>query len=264
MTTRRSSSDAGIISQLIGLHYATPPTLLDSTFGGGRMWRGCAYQPTTCFDARQLPGVDAVGEWAQLPDLFGAAAFRVVVFDPPHLSDGTRGAMGGTWDEMYGTGSVQMRGKLNINHLYEGFLEAARGVLATDGTLLAKIADQVHGQVQQLQAVDFVIACRAAGWTVCEMVPKMRQPGPMDPKWRRQYHVRKAWSYWICAHPGPRCPAVGTALVKLCIVCGRDFHAERRSRKTCSDACKMRLYRHRIVTVSRSAAQADTVTLKEV
>lgn len=253
------SSDASILSQLIGLHYAKPPTLLDATYGGGRMWRGCAYQPTTRFDARPLPGVDVVGEWSALPSLFNAAAFQVIVYDPPHLSDGTRSAMGGTWDEMYGIGSDQMRGHLSISHLYAGFLEAVRPVLPAGGTLLAKIADQVHGQVQQLQAVDFVVACREAGWTVCEMVPKMRQPGPMDPKWRRQYHVRKAWSYWICAHPGPRCTAEGVDLLVPCQGPGQThyFRAERSTARFCGDTCRslVRYYKNlHAKQVSRSLA----------
>jgi hypothetical protein len=262
-----ASSDAGILSQLIGLHYANPPTLLDATYGGGRMWKGCPYQPTTRFDARKLPGIDIVGQWSDLPNLFDPAAFQVAVWDPPHMTDGSMGAMRGTWDDMYGIGGSNMRGNLNISYLYGGFLEAIRTVLAlADGTLLAKIADQVHGQVQQLQAVDFVIACRTAGWTVCEMVPKMRQPGPMDPKWRRQYHVRKAWSYWICAHPGPRCPAVGVDLLVPCqaLKCPRGyFRAQRSTARYCSDACRMRAAYHQNLTLSSSALHRVSVRKRD-
>jgi hypothetical protein len=249
------SSDAQVLNQLIGLHYCHEPLILDATWGGGRLWRGCPYQPTTRFDARPLPGVDVVGDWAQMPVLLAERPFEVLVWDPPHLSDGTRAAMSGTWDARYGTGSEQMRGHHSIAHLYDGFLEVARQILLPAGTLLAKIADQVHSSVQQLQAVDFVIACRAAGWTVCEMVPKMRQPGPMDPKWRRQLHIRKAWSYWICAHPGARCPAVGISLVQTCEGCGRDFHARRSDARTCGPRCEKRAWRARHVRDSRSAAQ---------
>jgi len=129
------------------------------------------------------------------------------------------------------------------------------------GTLLVKIADQVHDNEQQLQAVDFVIAARAAGWTVCEMMPKMRRPGPIDPRWRRQLHVRKAWSYWICAHPGPRCPAVGVALLKPCEGprCPRYFRARRSSGVYCSDACRQRARYHRNLTLARSAVQQLSV-----
>jgi hypothetical protein len=256
---RRSSSDAGILSQLIGLHYCHEPLILDATWGGGRLWRGCPYQPRTRLDARQLPGVDVVGDWAQMPSLFAAGAFHAIVWDPPHQTDGGL-ALGGDWGESYGTAGANVRGFDNIAHLYPGFLEAARAVLQPEvGTLFCKIADQVHQGEQQLQAVDFVIACRAAGWTVCEMVPKMRQPGPMDPKWRRQLHVRKAWSYWICAHPGSRCPAVGVALVQTCAGCGRDFRARRSDARTCGDACRQRVRYRKNLTVSRGAPQQLSV-----
>jgi hypothetical protein len=249
----RASSDAGILSQLIGLHYYHEPILLDATYGGGRMWRGCPYQPTTRFDTRALPG-----EWSELPRLFEPGAFQAIVWDPPHQTDGGQDALGGGWADGYGTAGVGVRGYLNISHLYAGFLEAARGVLhPLGGTLLAKIADQVHAQEQQLQAVDFVVACRLAGWTVCEMVPKMRRPGPMDPKWRRQLHMRKAWSFWICAHPGPRCPAVGVALVRPCGGCGRDFHASRSHAKACSHRCQQRLWKRSRENVLTGTAEAE-------
>lgn len=256
-----TTSDASILSQLFGLHYYHEPIILDATFGGGRMWKGCPYQPTTRFDARPLPGVDVVGEWAQLPELFEPHSFQAVVWDPPHQTDGGVHALGGGWADAYGTAGAGVRGYPNINHLYPGFLEAARAVLHPEaGTLLCKIADQTHGGVQHLQAVDFVIACRAAGWTVCEMVPKMRRPGPLDPKWRRQLHVRKAWSYWICAHPGPRCPAVGVALVQTCEGCGRDFRAQRSDAKTCRQACQKRIWRGSSVRLMRGPNKAASRT----
>jgi hypothetical protein len=256
----RTSSDAGILSQLIGLHYYHEPILLDATWGGGRMWRGCPYQPSTRFDTRALPGVDVVGEWSDLPRLFESSAFQAIVWDPPHQTDGGIGALHGDWGNNYGTTGANVRGYDNISHLYPDFLKAARAVLQPEvGMLLVKIADQVHAQEQQLQAVDFVLACRADGWTVCEMVPKMRRPGPIDPRWRRQLHVRKAWSYWICAHPGPRCPAVGVALVRPCQGCGRDFRSQRSDARTCGDACRQRLRYRKNLTDSRGAAQQLSV-----
>jgi hypothetical protein len=241
----RPSSDAGIVGQLLGLHYAQVPSLLDASWGGGRLWRGCPYQPTTRLDRRAMPEVDVVGDWDHLGELFQPHAFEVVVWDPPHQTDGGVHALGGDWPAAYGTAGLDVQRRPNINHLYAPFLEAARAVLQpTAGTVLVKIADQTHNGVQHLQAVDFVLACRASGWTVCEMVPKMRRPGPLDPKWRRQLHVRKAWSYWICAHPGPRCPAVGVSLVQTCAGCGRDFRAQRSHAKTCGRAgCQSRVYR---------------------
>lgn len=257
MSTRWT--DASILSQVIGLHYSSPPFSLDATYGGGRMWRGCAYQPTVRLDRRPLPNVDVVATWDHLPGLFGAQPFELVVWDPPHLADGGQGAMRGTWDTAYGVAGDNVRGHASISHLYADFLHAARGALAPAGLLLAKIADQVHQSEQQLQAVDFVVAARAAGWTVCEMLPKMRPAGAMDPKWRRQRHIRKAWSYWIAAHPGPRCTAEGVDLLLQCQACGAYFRAERSHAKTCGGACRERLRYRKNLTFSRSRAQHKSV-----
>jgi len=260
----RVSSDAEVLNQLIGLHYYHEPITLDATWGRGAIWRGCPYQPTTRFDQRPMPGTDVVGDWQDLPRLFGPSSFQLVVWDPPHQTDGGATALGsgvGAWAEAYGTADSALRGYNNITHLYAGFLEAARQVLVGDGMLLAKVADMVHQSVQQLQAVDLVVAARAAGWTVCEMVPKMRRPTPNDPRWRRQFHIRKAWSYWICAHPGPRCPAVGVALVVACRAprCTRYFAAERSTAEYCSDTCRSRAREHRNRTLSSSVAQVPSV-----
>jgi hypothetical protein len=251
----RTSSDAAMLNQLIGLHYYHEPIILDASWGGGRIWHGCPYQPTTRLDQRPLPGVDVVGDWNQLGDLFDPGQFQMVVWDPPHQTNGGQNALASKrWAHKYGTDIYRAE---DITSLYPGFLSAARQVLQPVGTLLCKLADQAHAGVQHLQAVDFVVAARAAGWTVCEMVPKLRRPGPMDPKWRRQFHIRKAWSYWICAHPGPRCPAVGVPLVVPCQAprCTRHFRAQRSDAKYCSAACRERARRHRNVAHSRSAVQ---------
>ena len=121
MTSTLKSTDAGILSQLLGLHFDHEPNILDTTYGGGRMWRGCAYQPTTCFDVRALAGVDVVGEWDDLPRLFDGDGFEVVVYDPPHQTDGGRHALGGLWADAYGTAGPGVRGHLNISHLYPSF-----------------------------------------------------------------------------------------------------------------------------------------------
>lgn len=254
----RSSSDAAILGQLIGLHYHHEPITLDATWGRGAIWRGSPYQPTTRFDQRARPGVDVVGKWKDLPQLFGPAAFQVLVWDPPHQTDGGERAFSkGEWAEAYGTADAELRGHDNISHLYPGFLDSARQILVPNGMLLAKVADMVHGSEQQLQAVDLVVAARAAGWVVCEMMPKMRQPTPNDPRWRRQLHIRKAWSYWICAHPCAKCPAEGVPLLVPCQApkCDRYFPAQRSTARYCSEACNSRARYHRNLGLSHSVAQ---------
>lgn len=257
----RVSSDADVLNQLIGLHYYHEPITLDASWGGGRIWKGCPYQPSVRLDLRELPGVDLVGDWNQLAQLFPAGTFQLVVWDPPHQTNGGQNALGDKrWADKYGTAGEGVRGWNDITHLYPDFLQGARQVLDPRGTLLCKLADQAHAGVQHLQAVDFVIAARTAGWTVCEMVPKLRRPGPIDPKWRRQFHIRKAWSYWICAHPGLRCPAIGVPLVRTCQACGRGFRARRSDARTCSPTCRQRVRRAVPVTDRTGVEQHARVT----
>ena len=85
----RASSDSGILSQLIGLHYYHEPITLDATWGRGAIWRGCPYQPTTRFDARPMRvppavaglgvGLDQTANFASLKAVYEAFTERVLV-----------------------------------------------------------------------------------------------------------------------------------------------------------------------------------------
>lgn len=99
---------------------------------------------------------------------------------------------------------------------YVGFLNAATTALeARTGTLLCKLADW-------RASVDFVNACRQAGWSLCAMVPTFG--APFAPH-----------CYWICAHPGPRCRAEGIRLWDICL-CGARYTPRRRDQRTCGRA----------------------------
>ncbi len=93
--------------------------------------------------------------------MFPSSSVVAIVFDPPHVSDAGHGIVGAAeWADRYGTRSPGLRGD-NIAHLFPPFLVAARAVLQPEtGSMLAKIADQVHTGTKQLQHVDFVMAAR--------------------------------------------------------------------------------------------------------
>lgn len=40
-STIPARSDADILDEVIGLHHTKTPTIIDTTAGGLRMWRGC-------------------------------------------------------------------------------------------------------------------------------------------------------------------------------------------------------------------------------
>jgi hypothetical protein len=236
-----SSTDGRVLGDLIRLDFAEPPHILDASWGRGGMWRGCAYQPSIRLDKRPLPGVDVVGDWNALGELFASASLQVIVWDPPHQTDGGDHALGGDWSDRYGTADPVLRGHANIAHLFAPLLAAARTVLEPrGGMLIAKIADQVHNDLQQLQAVDFVNTARAAGWDVCHLEPVWTGTKPVDPKWRRQKRLRKSSCYFIVAHP-ERCRPVGIVLKERCPFCGDDYVPRRTDQRTCGRArCRQR------------------------
>jgi hypothetical protein len=230
---------------LLGLHcLAARPRILDASWGHGRLWRGLPYRPVR-FDVRAELDVDVAGNWRDLASIFPTASFDVVVWDPPHINDaGRNGIVGGQeWGDRYGTLSDGLRGE-NIAGLFPPFLEAARAILAPDGCLVAKIADQVHCGLKQLQHVDFVVAARELGWTVCECEPKPRSSTLADPKWRQQLHLRST-TFWLVAHPGPTCPGSGVQLVAICAVCGLPFRPRRSDARTHAGKCRQKAYRQR-------------------
>jgi hypothetical protein len=242
-TTRRSS-DAPFLCQLLEVHAVAEPRILDATYGDGVMWRGLPYRPTR-MDLRPDLDLDVVGDWSAMPSLFGMASFDVVVFDPPHVTDAGDGmGAGSDWHARYGLDSPLTHGADNIAHLYGTFLHAARAVLVPKtGIVLAKIADQVHDRAQQWQHVDFVLAARAAGFTVCDYAIKLRQQlGPVDPRWQQRYHVPKPWSFWIVARAGSSCRGPGVARHRRCAMCGAELDG-RRDALTCSPRCQKRRQR---------------------
>lgn len=245
-----ASAAGSVLSDIIALHFAEPPRILDASYGRGTIWRGCRYGPDVRMDKRPLPNVDVVGDWNELGELFERGSFDIIPWDPPHQTDGGARALGGDWADRYGTADPALRGRANINHLYPPFLAAAAAVLAPGGCVLAKIADQAHGNSrQQLQSVAFVTAAEAMGWEVCEKVPVFTGVKPPDPRWQRQRRIRKSWCYWICAHPD-RCGASGIVLWDDCPFCGRRYSPRRQEQRTCGRAvCRQRRHRH-VVTAS--------------
>jgi hypothetical protein len=258
--TLRSTSGS-VLGDLIDLHFRRPPRILDASWGRGGIWTTCRHRPTVRLDKRALPNVDVVGDWNALGELFRPASFHAVIWDPPFQTDGGHGALadsGGAsdWADRYGTADAELRGQPNISHLFPGFLAAAAAVLDVRvGCVLVKMGDQAHGNSrQQLQSVDFVTAARAAGWTVCEMIPLFTGTKPDSSLWRQQVRVRKSWCYWICAHPGP-CRADGIVRSATCSACGDLYAPRRRDQHTCGrDRCRKRRSRSRLETVSQELA----------
>jgi hypothetical protein len=146
---------------------------------------------------------DVVGDWNRLDELFGPDSFDVVIWDPPHITDAGLGLVGTrAWADRYGTRSPGLRAVSNC-HLFAPFLESARMVLdPKHGTLIVKLADQVHAGQLQWQPFELRRVAGELGWLACDYQVRVR-PQPIDPKWQCSVtNAAARRSGWPCTLAG--------------------------------------------------------------
>lgn len=211
-----TGTDAAFLERALAFYCRTPPEpILDATYNVGRFWRGStrrvwgmdidpAHPADIVADNRTMRGLNrATGEtdWT-VPD----AAMGVVVYDPPHVGPQGRDKSRKRFDVDYGANvRCDATTGWSLSYLYPPFLEQARRVLVPNGLLLAKITDQVNSHRSRWAHVDFMNAAGAAGFTVCDLIVKVRT-GPMtSSRWKRAVHARKRHCFWIVCRNGPSC-----------------------------------------------------------
>lgn len=204
--------DQDALTALLSLHACPEPRILDVTHNRGRMWQGLPYTPHRLDRDPELHAqgfTDTVADFRQLP--FGPWSWDVLVFDPPHISEaGHTGLVGGkagaNWSDRYGTLAEGFSGA-SVSGCFAPFLAEAARVLAPNGVVLVKIADQVHRAAYQWQHVDLIMAARKAGFTACDLIVKVSraQAGLIDPKWKHVWHVRQVHCFWIVLRNGKAC-----------------------------------------------------------
>lgn len=92
-----------------------------------------------------------------------------------------------------------------LSYLYPPFLQQALRVLKPEGLLLAKITDMVNNHRSRWAHCDFMRMAEEAGFTVCDMIIKVRNGPMMSTKWKRAHHARKRHCFWIVCRKSSRC-----------------------------------------------------------
>ena len=199
--------DPQALELLFRLHSSVAnPYILDCTWGGGVMWKSCAYQPDIKSDLRNLNGIDMVSDFWELP--FLSDLFDAIVFDPPHLpTSGVTAGSSKVYRDVYGIiESGRGRGNKNVIGMFVPFLRETKRVLVDDGIILAKISDHTHGSDYKYhwQQVGFINACNEVGLSACDMLIKIDPTsGNMTSStWKNQYHLRKKHCFWIVVRKG--------------------------------------------------------------
>lgn len=198
-------SDSALLEAMFKFYATIPPEpILDSTYNVGRFWKRSTrevvsmdidpkHKPMIVADNRAMKGVSS-------------AKYGVVVYDPPHVGPQGRDKSRKRFDVDFGAtvecGSQQ---DWNLSYLYPEFLKEAKRVLKPEGLLLAKITDMVNNHKSKWPHADFMRMAEEAGFTVCDLIVKIRKGPMVSTKWKTAHHARKRHCFWIICRNGDQC-----------------------------------------------------------
>ena len=200
-----TGTDRELLDEMLRFYPVIKPhPILDATYNTGRIWNGSdrevvsmdidpQYEPDIVADNREMPGVEN-------------ESYAVVVYDPPHVGPQGRDKSTKRFDVDFGaTVECGKEHGWTLSYLYPPFLKQAKRVLKPEGLLLAKITDMVNSHRNQWAHVDFMTMAAVAGFTVCDLIIKIRT-GPMtSTKWKKAHHARKRHCFWIICRKSDRC-----------------------------------------------------------
>lgn len=200
-------ADGPLLDLMLDFYPVIPPApILDATYNQGRIWRGStAGADVVSMDIDPRCNPDIVADNRQMPGVANES-YAVVVYDPPHVGPQGRDKSRKRFDVDFGaTAECGKAQGWTLSYLYPPFLEQAMRVLMPEGLLLAKITDMVNNHRSKWPHCDFMRMAAEAGFTVSDLIVKVR-PGPMrSSRWRRAYHARKRHCFWIVCRKSDRC-----------------------------------------------------------
>jgi len=191
-------SDGELLEAMLDFYPSiNPEPILDATYNAGRFWVGskrkvwsmdidASHEPMIVADNREMVGLNTMTgeEDYRVP----TSKFGTVVFDPPHVGPQGRDKSVKRFDVDFGaTMECGKEHDWTLSYLYPRFLAQAKRVLKPNGILLAKITDMVNSHRSRWPHCDFMRMAEEAGFTVCDLIVKVRT-GPM----RSGLHSRTA------------------------------------------------------------------------
>jgi hypothetical protein len=195
--------DAELLERLLKFYpRKRPKHILDATVNGGRFWRD-SKRPIIGLDIAAAHRPDVVADNTTTP--FRAAAFDVVVYDPPHIPNQGKDRSK-DFNTRFGLGTrVPKEQSYNFSHTFPPFLREAWRILKSEGVLLCKITDYIHHHRYQWAHVELIKAAQVVGFKACDCVVKVRKGPIVDPKWKTAHHTRRQHCYWLVFRKSEKC-----------------------------------------------------------
>lgn len=200
-----TGNDKDLLEQMLEFYSVIPPDpILDATYNTGRMWKGST-RPVVSMDIDPLVKPDIVADNREMPGV-ADESFAVVVYDPPHVGPQGRDKSTKRFDVDFGaTVECGKEHGWSLSYLYPPFLEQAMRVLKPNGLVLAKITDMVNNHRSRWAHCDFMWMAADVGFTVCDLIIKVREGPMVSTKWQSAYHARKRHCFWVVCRKSNRC-----------------------------------------------------------
>jgi hypothetical protein len=198
-------SDGDLIEAMLNFYPTIKPEpILDATYNAGRFWKG-SKRRVVSMDIDPQYNPDILCDNRNMSDVH-SGQFGVVVYDPPHVGPQGRAKSKKRFDVDFGaTIECGKEHNWNLSYLYPEFLKEAKRVLRPEGLLLAKITDMVNSHRSKWPHCDFMRMAEEAGFTVCDLIVKIRTGPMVSNKWKAAHHARKRHCFWIVCRNSLSC-----------------------------------------------------------